>query len=762
MSAHPETRERGGAGLAAGLAMLLAVLYALPVLRHPRARLWGDGGDAYGTLAGIADIGTWLRGGTRPRLTVVDLQPLIDLPAGLLATAVGPTAAYNLILLAGFPLAAWLGCRVALAAGANRRGAWLAALLFAFSPYHLAHAREHLDQAQVWPAALVALAAVALLRRPRAATAVALVMSGVVAAAVNGYLPFLLLPLAVIAVLAALVGANTTRARTGVIAVIVAALAAGCIAVRSLPGISAELRTRPSRAADDADVVRYSARPAEYLRPSVSHPLRKGPQRLNDHDWHGSTAVEQTLDVGIVPLLLAIVGFSIALRARGVARRVAIVLGLAAVTSLWLSLPPWWGASAWFHAWFPWVRATARFALVVQLVVSLYAGVAASRLPIAGFVAVALACALTYLPARSWHEVEPLEATEWLESHASRVADFPPDRYRYLRRFRPLDGVAMMGRVELAMVGAGDLEDASTPERLAGLGVTHAVVHGHTLWVPPGLDEVQRFASTHIYAVVAPPPPLLASFRHGFAPPEDGGRWLLGGVGVLRLETAEGTREVSANLRFVVHSPIAREVVLESDGLELSRRGVVPGRGHAFAITLAVAAPGRNIVLRAVPPGVRVLAGTGRSDPRSLALHLSDVVVDPRAVTGDDGWTLNLGDGIGAREPSDERWIAGRAELAVASSSIASPAAAGRASLTFAARSLSGRRRVTVAIAADRHEVDVTADAWTAVELAVPPGTSRIVIDGGPARSIRDATGAADDREVSIAVRALRLRAGPL
>ena len=93
---------------------------------------------------------------------------MTDLPGALLARVAGPVAAYNWLILLSFPLSAAAGYLLARHLGLAGRARAVAALAFAFSPFHLAHAAYHPHIAQTQWIPLLPAGAVAL-SRPRVA-----------------------------------------------------------------------------------------------------------------------------------------------------------------------------------------------------------------------------------------------------------------------------------------------------------------------------------------------------------------------------------------------------------------------------------------------------------------------------------------------------------------------------------------------------------------------------------------------------------------
>src|SRR5687767_11417937 len=100
-----EEPVRKGAALAFAAALGVTLLMAAPVIVAPRERIFGRG-----AVLGREDpnrdalvVIHQLRSGHVP---APYLQPLTDLPGGALARLVGPVAAYDVLVLATFPLSA--------------------------------------------------------------------------------------------------------------------------------------------------------------------------------------------------------------------------------------------------------------------------------------------------------------------------------------------------------------------------------------------------------------------------------------------------------------------------------------------------------------------------------------------------------------------------------------------------------------------------------------------------------------------------------
>ncbi len=171
-----------------GLATIVTAAIAAPVLRASSERVFGM--PIVGRHHDPFTVMEQFRG---PVIAGVYLQPVTDIPGALLARAVGPVAAYNLLVLLSFPLSALAAYLLARHLSIAAAGASVAALAYAFSPFHLAQAayHPHIAQTQWLPLYLLALwrcldraspGAVALLAGATAAVTLSNFYGGLIAA----------------------------------------------------------------------------------------------------------------------------------------------------------------------------------------------------------------------------------------------------------------------------------------------------------------------------------------------------------------------------------------------------------------------------------------------------------------------------------------------------------------------------------------------------------------------------------------------------
>jgi len=207
----------------------------------------------------------------RPIAIGVYSQPVTDVTGALLARLSGAVAAYNWLVLLSFPLSAAAAYLLARHLTLSPPAAAVAAMAYAFSPFHLAHAayHPHIAQTQWVPLYLLALwrcldkaspAAVGLL----AAAAIAVTLS-------NFYAGLIVAVITPVAVVAYWLFRSDVR-QLGITAgslVLIAAL--GMVYVSYTAGDV--VANRAAFAFPRADLFRYSAKWWSYLIPPVEHPL---------------------------------------------------------------------------------------------------------------------------------------------------------------------------------------------------------------------------------------------------------------------------------------------------------------------------------------------------------------------------------------------------------------------------------------------------------------------------------------------------------
>lgn len=360
--------------LVAALAVLLIAAIAAPVLRAPSERVFGT------PLVGHHhDPFTFMRQISHGLAAAVYLQPATDVPAAALARAVGGVAAYNGIVMLTFPLSAVAAFLLARHLAIGPVWAAAAALLFAFSPFHLAHAayHPHIAQTQWMPLYLLALwRAVDAPSRGRVAALVLVTAGAVFANFYGGLIIMAITPVALGAYWLA-VGRRQADA-TFRVAVVVGALAvmAAAGAAYAFHVLGRADAAYASYATAPEDITRYGARWWSYLMPPANHPVVGATVRGR---WPLAGVdvglLEQQVSLGWGLVALAVV--AVAVRRSPSAPAAWMLLAIAGVAFVF-SLAS--GPAATLREWLPMFRAYARFGVIVQLMVALLAAVGAEQL----------------------------------------------------------------------------------------------------------------------------------------------------------------------------------------------------------------------------------------------------------------------------------------------------------------------------------------------------------------------------------------------
>jgi len=647
----------------------MTVLLAAPVLLAPRQRLFGNEiiGRYHDPFTAIAVF----ERAARPTLRT---QPATDYLGALAERFVGGVVAYNFVVLVSFPLAALFTYLLAYRLTRSAAASTLAAGLYAFSPFHIAHAAYHPHVAQTQWLPLYLLALWLTLARVSARRLALLAVAFALVALSNFYFGFIAVVLTPVAAVAQRYSAREaadqpawkpTLALAGLFAG--AAGAAALYLRRVAPSFLAD----PASAAFPAqDIELYTARWQSYFLPPVDHPLLgEWARRI----WSGlgvhGGLVEQQLTIGLGMLALAAVAVVEAVRRRRWSQPstprldgVPLLLSLA-IAALVCSLPPRWelggiavpGPSALLFAVAPMFRALARFAVVVDLVVALLAGIGFAallrrprglpRAAACGLLLLALAERSPWPPWR-WRDVLPTAAHRRLAEHPSpgRVLDCAPAsdlaQSSVPRYFGP----------RLALLGAG--ADCGEPElagKLASRGFDRLIVRRASRvgdWLatrpaPAGLRLVSSYADSALYAVEAQPAAVVVDFGDGFFDreyrPEGSFRWM-GDKGTLRLSTTERRRS-RVRLAIEIHAfATPRSIaVATADGVRLGevRAELQPSRMELGELDLAPGVP-REIRLVALAPATRADDVLHNGDLRAVSVALWSWTVSPLPAAADD------------------------------------------------------------------------------------------------------------------------------
>ena len=610
------------------LAAILTLVIAAPVLRAPSERVFGSE-----IVGRHHDPYTMMRQFERPLGVGVYSQPITDFTGSLFARLSGPVAAYNWLVLLSFPLAAAAAYLLARHLALSPAGATVAALAYAFSPFHLAHAayHPHIAQTQWLPLYLLALwycldkatpAAVGFLGAATIAVTLSNFYGGLIAAVIT--------PVAVVVywLVTRREHLRSTR-RLGVTIGTLALLAAAGLAYVAHFG-HAVLLDRAAFAFPRTDLFLYGAKWWSYLVPPIAHPLLGGTAR---HVWDAAGVRESLLEQqvslgwGIVALgLVAVSGWLVGERQPTSLARVPALVVVASAALL-CSLSPertiagftFVRPSALLYGLVPMFRAYARFGVIVQLMAVLLAGVGIDRLLRSGARSARLVClALVVLvageyavsPSTLWRDVLPTTAHRWIARQ--------PDRLRVLDcvalspASAAVDEWLMGGRVSTPGGPLADCAEPGLAGKLAALGYTHLLVrHGswESRWLeqrgPGGLAMQARFEDADLLAVAAAPPAVYIAEMTAFHPVErrDGETWRWIGQDAAWKVVNRSGRSIVAALDIEMWAlGGARRLELLLDRREVNGL-VVEERRRAYRIGPLVLTPGdHELMFRAIDP----------------------------------------------------------------------------------------------------------------------------------------------------------------
>ena len=633
------------------LAAIVTVVIAAPVLRAPSERVFGTElvGRHHDPFTAMAQF-------ERPIAIGVYSQPLTDLTGTLLARLSGGVAGYNWLVLLSFPLSAAAAYLLARHLGLLRWGAAFAAMAYAFSPFHVAHAayHPHIAQTQWIPLYLLALwrcldnaspAAVGFLGAASLAVTLSNFYGGLIAAVITP---------AAVAAYWLVAGRTDTRSmrRLGITAGSLVLIAAAGMAYASYAAPDVVL-DRAAYAFPRNDLFRYSANWWSYLVPPAGHPLLGATAH---RVWSAAGVREGLLEQqvslgwGIVALgLIAVVRWRAGRAGAEVAQpplaRVPVLV-IVALAALACSLSPEGTIggftvvrpSALLYEIVPMFRSYARFGVVVQLMTALLAGLGVDYLRRAGTRRAHVACvALVALavgeyavaPSALWRDVLPTTAHRWVArqpGHVRALDCVPLNRESESIQWLTGHRVTLLGRV------ASDCTEPNLPQKLAAAGFTHLLARRDSaarqrLAGPAvdGLRTAAAFDDGRVFEVTARTPAVYTAAMTGFFPREHDAewtwRWMGGDAAWTIVNTTE--RPILATLALELSAlDGGRRLELRLDGRQVQTLVVDPSRRTYEIGPLTVNPGGHTLVFH--PSEAPTVAGdvAGNGDRRRLSFAL--------------------------------------------------------------------------------------------------------------------------------------------
>ena len=561
----------------------------------------------------------------RPISVGVYSQPVTDITGALLARISGVVAAYNWLVLLSFPLSAAAAYLLARHLTLSPAGATVAAMAYAFSPFHVAHAayHPHIAQTQWVPLYLLALwrcldnaspVAVGFLGAATMAVTLSNFYAGLIAAVIT--------PVAVAAYWLVMCRADTrSKRRLGITVGSLALIAAAAIAYASYTS-SGVVVNRAAFAFPRADLFLHSAKWWSYLVPPVEHPLLGGAAH---RVWNAVGVREGLLEhqvslgwgivaLGLIAIFRWLVLWSNVRQPASLAR--VPVLVIVAVTALLCSLSPeraigtftFVRPSALLYDVVPMFRSYARFGVVVQLMAALLAGIGVEYLRRTGsrraqivWLALVALAAGEYMvwPPALWRDVLPTSAHRWVTRQ--------PDRPRVLDCARLTPESASVQwltghRVSLLTGAVDDCLEPDLPRKLAAVGYTHLLVrrgNWEGRWFanrrpPDGLRLQAHFGDGDVFAVTAETPFVYTAEMTAFSNREYNEDWTWRWMGP----------DASWKIVNTSGRPIVAAIDLEMSAFHRARRMELRLDGHP--VQTLVVEPARRIYQigpLTVPPG---------------------------------------------------------------------------------------------------------------------------------------------------------------
>jgi hypothetical protein len=619
------------------LAVILTGIMAAPVLRAPSERLFG-----MEIVGRHHDPFSAIRQFERPGGLGIYSQPVTDMPGAWLARVVHPVAAYNWLVLLSFPLSALAAYLLGRHLSLSPAAATVAALAYAFSPFHIAHAAYHPHVAQTQWIPLFLLALWRCLDRISPIAVASLGAATIAVTLSNFYGGFITAVITPVAVVTYWVARFSLPSRLSISARRVT-VTAGTLILIAASGV-----TFVSHAAGDvianpasfafprADVFAHSARWWSYLAPPIAHPfLGVTAERMWSAAGVQNGLLEQQVSLGWGIVTLALIAVAVRLLHHRTPMPLVFVPVLASVGGVAFVCSLSQGPSAFLYDVLPMFRAYARFGVIVQLMTALMAGIAIDHLWRLGtrpaqIVVIALiglaGGEYVVSPSAMWRDVLPTTAHRWVMQQGAQVRAF--DCTPFAQESESVQWLTE-ARVTLASGSPDDCTTPDLPEQLAAAGYTHLIVRRDTVHLQSfapnhplldGLEVAARFGDAQVFAVTAPT--ISQKAMTGFFEREHNAEWAWRWMGADArwVIVNRGAQPAVATLTLELlafHRERHLEVVL--DGVHVHTLEVEPMR-RTYEIDALTLLPGEHeLVFRAVEPPTVAHTVIGNGDGRALS-----------------------------------------------------------------------------------------------------------------------------------------------
>lgn len=510
--------------------LLISILLTWPLIFNLDSTLLGGAGDTYGSIWGIwVDI-NGLRNSSfnnliaapfgQPILTLIH-QPVSEGILVCFAKATNEVTAVNLFIILSFPLTAYATYLFLMYLLKNNLSAFVGGLIFGFCPGalmqviggHFAYAFN-----VFLPLFLLALYYHRDHRTVLSSFAVGFAYALICLNTLYfGYFALFIAFLIIVFDFSTLQDVTVRRFISGYV------FAAFCGVILIIPFqyhvIHHQLTTshydlaKAGNIRNFSDLTTFSARPLEYLLPSINHPML-GRFLLNfsrDH-LHGSNIFEQTLYLGVIPMTLCMTGFFLLIKMRDSAswHRYYYFFTLGALWMLFLSMPPFISlgslklptVSYLMYKIAPMFRVYARFGILANFFMACAAAVVLSELAqrmskvryylLLSALLLVLVFEYWSIPPNYAHSIDPPPVVyQWLAKEPGDfiIAEYPMMKsdeasfYTYLfwqriHRKRMVNGASPDNQKAWDFYQrVNDLSDPETPQLLKSVGVKYIIVH---------------------------------------------------------------------------------------------------------------------------------------------------------------------------------------------------------------------------------------------------------------------------------------------
>jgi hypothetical protein len=556
-------------------------------------------------------------------------------------------------VLLTFPLSAAAAYLLARHLTLSPAGAALAAIAFAFSPFHLAQAayHPHIAQTQWVPLYFFTLwrclddstpAAIGLLAVSIAGVTLSNFYGGLIAATITP------VALATYWLFKSRRQPRSSR-RLAITIGSLAVIACGGAAYAWYAAHVVVVNRAAFGFARD-DLFRYSAKWWSYLVPPVEHPLLGG---IAQDVWTGAGVREGLLEqqVAIGWAILALGGVAVfrwlARDRQPASLAVVPMLVVIAFAALVCSLSPEWQIghfrfvrpSAVLYGVVPMFRSYARFGVVVQLMAALLAGIGAERLWRSGTRGARIACVsllalaageYAVWPPALWRDVLPTRAHRWAarQSGPVHVLDCTPLTPES-ESVQWLTG----SRISLRPGWFDDCMQPNLSDKLSAAGYTHLLVQRHTSegrWfvsrpTPEGLQLAARFRDGEVFAVTARPPLVYTEQMTAFYSREYDEtrtwRWMGPEASWTIVNRSDRPMVAAVDVEMSAFHG-ARRLTLLLDGLEVQTLIVEERRGLERIGPLALTPGDHELVFHPADPPTVADDLTNNGDPRPLSFGI--------------------------------------------------------------------------------------------------------------------------------------------